>query len=109
MRKNITAKLIDSLQPRHDRRYEVRDVGMPGFGVRISVTGSKTFFVMGRVGERQTRHTIGTYPILSLADAREVARSVLREVQLGTYGQNEATEKPITLGQAMGDFIELIS
>jgi integrase len=107
MRKNLTAKLLDSLKPRVDRRYEVRDASMPGFGVRVAVTGTKSFFVMGRVNDWQTRHTIGTYPIISLAEAREVAREVLRDMQLGTYGKNEPKHNPLTLGDVMTDFIEI--
>ena len=55
MRKNLTAKLIDSLQPRHDQRYEVRDLLLPGFGVRVAVTDKKSWVVIGRVNERQVR------------------------------------------------------
>lgn len=107
MRKNLSTKLLDSLQPRVDRRYEVRDASMPGFGVRVAVTGAKTFFVMRRVDDRQTRHTIGTYPIVTLAEARDAARIVLRDMQLGTYGKMEPKEKVMTLGDVIADFIEI--
>ena len=71
MRKNLTAKLIYSLQPRYDQRYEVRDLLLPGFGVRVAVTGKKSWVVIGRVNGRQVRHTIGSYPTVSLAEARD--------------------------------------
>jgi len=68
---------------------------------------SKTWFVMARFHDRQIRHTIGTYPVVSLAEAREAARCILRDMQLGTYGLQQVPGKPITLSQVMHDFIEL--
>jgi integrase len=78
---------------------------MPGFGVRVSVTGGKTWFVMGRVDGRTIRHKIGTFPIISLAEARDAARIVLRDIQLGTYGVKD--EAPVTLGEVITNFTEL--
>jgi hypothetical protein len=83
MRKNLTAKLIENLQPRIDRRYEVRDLLLPGFGVRVSVNGKKSWFAVGRVNGRQVRHTIGTYRTVTLGEAREAARLILKDIQLG--------------------------
>ncbi|MDI9848900.1 integrase arm-type DNA-binding domain-containing protein [Rhodoblastus sp. 17X3] len=107
MKKNLSVKLLDNLKPRADRRYEVRDTSLPGFGIRVAVTGGKTWFVMGRVSDKQLRHTIGTYPIISLAEARNVARTILRDMQLGTYEKPEAKTKPATLGDVMKDFIDI--
>jgi hypothetical protein len=38
MKKTLTSKLVEAAQPRQDRRYEIRDTILPGFGLRISVT-----------------------------------------------------------------------
>jgi hypothetical protein len=40
MRRNLTAKLIENLKPATDRRYEVRDALLPGFGIRVSVAAA---------------------------------------------------------------------
>jgi integrase len=109
MRKNLTAKLTENLQPRIDRRYEVRDFLLPGFGIRVSVGGKKTWFAVGRVGGRQVRHTIGTHPTVTLGEAREAARLILKDIQLGLY----APVKPVpeaalpTLDQMITLFIEI--
>jgi hypothetical protein len=87
MRKSLTAKLIENLKPTSDRRYEVRDALLPGFGIRVSVNGKKTWFAVGRVGGRQVRHTIGTYPTATLGEAREAARLILKDIQLGLYAR----------------------
>ena len=55
------------------------DDKLPGFGVRVSQGGSKTF-VLNR---DNTLITIGRYPILSLAEARGEAKRLLAEFTLG--------------------------
>lgn len=109
MRKNLTAKFIESLQPRINRRYEVRDFLLPGFGVRVSVNGKKSWFAVARVNGRQVRHTIGNYPTVTLAEAREAARLILKDIQLGLYAPVKATPKvtPPTLGQMIALFVEI--
>ena len=68
MRRNLTAKLIDNLKPASERRYEVHDT-----------------LVVARRNGPQVRHTLGTYPIVMLGEAREAARLGLKDVQLGLY------------------------
>jgi integrase len=109
MRKTLTAKLIENLQPRIDRRYEVRDLLLPGFGVRISVNGKKSWFAVARINGRQVRHTIGNYPTVTLGEAREAARLILKDIQLGLYAPAKAAPEatPATLAQMISLFIEI--
>ena len=83
MRKKLTTKYIDALRSAENKRYEVRDVTQPGLLLRVSITGSKVWNLGTRYNGRLRRIKIGTYPILSLADARERARSIQRDIQLG--------------------------
>lgn len=103
MRKKLTSKTVDALPPPEGKRYEVWDQTLSGFGIRVSVSGRKTWFCTSRVNRKLRRHTLGTYPALSLSDARRTAQKVMREVQLGTYDE---TETP-TLGETIPKFIEL--
>jgi integrase len=109
MRKTLTAKLIENLQPRTDRRYEVRDLLLPGFGVRVSVNGKKSWFAVARINGRQVRHTIGNYPTVSLGEAREAARLILKDIQLGLYAPAKASPEAAlpTLSQMIALFIEI--
>ena len=62
---------------------------------------------MGRVNGEQKRHTIGTYPRIDLASAREAARDVLGQMQLGTYGApSSEPETPLTYGEARREYVE---
>jgi integrase len=56
------------------------DDSVPGFGVRV---GSKTKTFVLTYGDDRRRVTIGRYPIVSLAQAREKARTILAQRQLG--------------------------
>jgi hypothetical protein len=106
MRKSLTSKLVENLQPALTRRVEMRDTLLPGFGVRVTVSGKKSWFVVGRAHGRQVRHTIGTYPILSLSQARDAARTILGQMQLGIYlAPSEPKQEVLTFESAVKDFI----
>ena len=55
---------------------------LKGFGVRVSPK-SKTFVLVIHRGNRNKWETLGKYPVVSLAQAREEARNRLSAVQLG--------------------------
>jgi integrase len=80
---HLTARGLQSLKPERTR-IEVWDETLPGFGVRVAPTGRKTFVLMYRHQRRLRRLTLGIYPRLSLADARENARKALINVGQGT-------------------------
>ncbi len=105
MKQKLTPKTIEHLATQ-DRRKEVWDVVLPGFGVRVYPTGRKTFFVMARVDGRQKRVTIGNYPAVALKDARDQARAIMRDVQLGTFEETVAESAP-TFAETVPKFIEL--
>lgn len=109
MRNTLTPKSIEALKPNPTRRYEVRDQLLPGFGVRVSTNGKKTWFAVGRCRGKQIRHTIGSYPTISLKEAREAARLVLKDLQLGDYGPTREAppQLKLTFGAAVNQFIAL--
>jgi len=64
-------------------QLEYYDLHLPAFGVRVSYSGTKAWFVMTRVHGRLTRMTLGRYPAMTLAEAREGAREVVHHVKAG--------------------------
>ena len=82
MRHALTSKSLDALKPK-PKRYEVHDVYCPGMSVRVSAQGQKVFTVKFRYGLAQKRMTLGIYPRISLATAREKAIDILRQVDEG--------------------------
>ena len=71
-------------------RIDVWDEDYPGFGLRISASGRRTWILMYRMGKTLRRFTLGQYPTLGLAEARSRARDALHEVD---HGQDPARDK----------------
>jgi len=59
-------------------RIEFADELCPGLHLRITSRGKRTFSAMVRVNGRLQRRTVGRYPALSLGEARNRTREMLR-------------------------------
>ncbi|MDZ7670232.1 MAG: integrase family protein [Gammaproteobacteria bacterium] len=73
MRRNLTETLLPQLTPPASGRLEVIDVQVPGFGVRIGRSGSRTFFIQYRIDGKQVRQTLGRHPAMTLLEGRRTA------------------------------------
>ncbi|MDP6730468.1 MAG: tyrosine-type recombinase/integrase, partial [SAR324 cluster bacterium] len=62
---------IKALTQRPSGRYEVWDSRNTGFGLRVSPTGSKSFIYRYQLNGKRCKLTIGSYPDLSLGEARK--------------------------------------
>ena len=71
----LTDRKLQSLKPK-SKRYEVMDSDVPGFGVRVSEVGQRSFILIARYpgSANPTRRALGEYPSLSLGEARERAK-----------------------------------
>lgn len=90
-----------------DNRVEIWDAKIPGFGVRASTSGTKSFILMYRFRGKPRRLTLGRYPTLSLSDARQRASEVLRSVQLGVDPDrgDGVTPAPHGFGEVVTSFV----
>ncbi|MFO1125098.1 MAG: tyrosine-type recombinase/integrase [Methylocystis sp.] len=59
------------------------DVDLSGFGVRVTAAGARSFVLNYRVGVRERRLTIGRWPDWRVAAAREEARRLKRQIDVG--------------------------
>ena len=74
------------------------DATLPGFGVRIGAR-TKTFFIRYRTAQAQRRQILGTYPSVTLAEARSQAQAVLRSCDAGhDPAQDQTTARERTFG-----------
>jgi integrase len=80
---------LRKVKPPASGRVEFYDGRTPGFGVRVSARGTKTFFVLGRHGSGFRRVTLGRYPTLSLEKARRRANDALNTLSDGIDPQQE--------------------
>ena len=81
MKKRLTDARIRSLRPKQVR-YEVWDTE-PGFGLRIAPSGRKSFIYLYRFEGRPRRFTLGVYPRMPLADAREALAKAAKLLDKG--------------------------
>jgi len=79
----LTQRTLETLKPPQAGRVEFSDDALPNFVLRVSATGRKAFTFMYRFRGEQRRAELGTFPPLSLGEAREMARQVWAEVQRG--------------------------
>lgn len=59
------------------------DEKLPGFGLRVSGSGNKTWIIQTRIKGRQIKRKIGKIEILGYADAKSQAIDILRQIQIG--------------------------
>lgn len=69
----LTRAVVDALEPPVKGERLVRDTEVMGFGVRVSVTGSRAYFVEKKVAGKTRRITIGRTDLITLKAAREAA------------------------------------
>ncbi|MBU2583100.1 MAG: site-specific integrase [Alphaproteobacteria bacterium] len=83
MPQHLTDVAIRKLVPAPGKRVEIWDNKIPGFGVRVTPNGVRSLVLMYRVDGHQRRLTLGQYPILPLAQAREKALASLQQAAAG--------------------------
>lgn len=96
---SLTDTTIRNLKPPQKGQKLYTDNTLAGFGVRVSAGGSKSFIV--QIGTDRRKVTIGRYPIITLAKAREEARRLLAEHTLG-----KVRPQSITYTKAIELFLE---
>lgn len=87
--KALTVRAIEAIRA-GTTRAEIPDGLIPGLYLVCQPTGVKSWAVRYRVGGRTRKHTLGRYPGLDLANARELARRALIAV---ASGRDPGTEK----------------
>ena len=88
-RHKLTDAFLRNTKPPANSQFEYWDTLTPGFGVRVSYGAKKALQVLTRVNGKLQRFTLGAYPKLSLADARDQAERILRDAAKGISRRTE--------------------
>lgn len=102
----LTKKFVDGLQP-SDKDESYFDTELKGFHVKVTPTGKKVFRVKGILQGKQKAVTLGTYPALTVDQARDRARMELGKLAQGvdpTEVKAKAKIESITLHKAFEEF-----
>ena len=78
---HLTDIFIKALKPPPTGQSTYADDTLPGFGVRVSQGGVKSFVVV--MGRSRRRTTLGRYPTVTLQKARAKAKELFAERTLG--------------------------
>lgn len=88
------------------------DKAFPGFALRVTAKGKKSWVIFYRLGGKVCRYTIGKYPALGLKDARKAAGNALELVDEGKHPKDvrddkkKAERQPDTFATVADEFIE---
>ena len=91
--RKLTAAAVERFLAPVSGRIEYFDATLPGFGLRITATGHKSWIFMYRHGGKVRRLTLGSYPKLGLKDARDLARRAVNRVAEGRDPASERQER----------------
>lgn len=107
----FTTRSVESLKPKQ-KRFEEYDDNLKGFGIRVNVSGHKSWITRYRHNGKLVKLTLGKYTEVSLADARDTHNKIRSQLNLGLNPQAEAQAKRVvhrqdpTVEQLVEDYIE---
>ncbi|MDA1023724.1 MAG: tyrosine-type recombinase/integrase [Proteobacteria bacterium] len=105
----FTDRKIASLKPPKTGQVDYFDTTMPGFGIRVSYGGAKAWFVKYVHKGRQRRMTLGQYPAVKLAKARELTLDAKHELTVEKHDpalQKRADRQALTFKELADLYVE---
>jgi integrase len=112
----LTTVAVARITPPTEGRVDYFDTTLPAFGLRVSHTGARKYFLMTRVHGQLTRLTIGVAKVsesstgLTLAEARKKAGELMESVSTGIDPRQQReiekqanTEKSANTFKAIGE------
>jgi integrase len=115
MAKHLTAKAIEKMRPDPERRMEIPDGLLPGLYLVVQPSGAKSWAVRFRANGKTAKVTLGRFPAIELAKARELARDQFEAVAKGrdpaaekraAKGAGQAITLPTTIGALCDLYVE---
>src|SRR5215469_15728958 len=83
-RMHFTDRSLKALKaPPRPKQVDYFDESLPGFGLRVSYQGRKSWIILYRCNAVKGRLTLGRFDVLPLAAARERARTALKSAADG--------------------------
>lgn len=108
----ITKRAVDALEPPkpNSAGYALHfDESMPGFGLKVTRAGIKTFVLDKRINGRSRRITLGRYGPLTVEQARLEAQKMLGKIATGIDPIAEKREREargVTLRQVFDEYLK---
>ncbi len=100
---------IGRLEPPATSRVDYWDEAQPGFGLRLTSNGKRTWQIMYRSGGVRRRLALGEWPALPLKFARQAAEQAMAQVEAGKDPAREravVTGGPVTVQRLADAYLE---
>jgi integrase len=111
-KKTLNDRTLRALKPAPaGETYDLLDTLVPGFGVRVSETGRRTFILVARFPGRTnpTRRALGEYGALTLAAAREKARDWLEMLRKGIDPREDQERQRVAEQRRRGNSFRVVA
>ena len=110
-KEKLTHQMIKGMES-PEKRIEIFDTVVSGLALRVTPAGTKSFFYRYYFRSKNRRFTIGQFPAVSLADARERARKIKAKVSDGIDPQAEKKKRrsipdPNSFKEVSEEFIDI--
>jgi integrase len=99
MKRHLTDAAVMRFKPPKEGTLEIFDLGYPGLALRVGFGGAKSFEQFYRVNGKLKRESLGRWPGVSLAAARETWRKTREAIAKGEAPQHAAPK---------GDLFEVV-
>ena len=97
----LTQLACDRLKPPTNvQNITYWDLQLPGFGLRVSARGRKTWIAMYRVNRKEIMETLGTMALMpNVAQARDAARASMLQARRGVNPVEQRRQQQVVLAQ----------
>lgn len=102
----LTTAAIERLKPPAAGQADHFDKGYPGLALRCSYKGAKTFVHVYRFNGKLHRATLGRFPAMSLADAREAWRRGREAIERGDNPAKQKAANPDTFAAVAAEWLK---
>ena len=100
----LTDSSVKAIATPAEGRVEYPDDLVTGLRLRVGGSGRKVWILRTRAGGKPINKTLGTYPLLSVNDARDIARDFLRDI-----AKNGAPRTARTFDELANHWIEHVA
>jgi integrase len=106
MKKSLTVAAVERIKPPAKGQKEHFDLGFPGLALRVSYAGSKSWTFYYRIAGHPRRMSLGTYPAVSLVEARDAWRAARVAVAKGVDPSPRQSARADTFANVVAEWVK---
>jgi integrase len=104
--RSLTVAAVERLKPPAAGQLDYFDKGFPGLALRVGYGGSKTWVYFHRLHGKLRRHTLGRFPAMELAAARDAWREARKLVDKGESPAHRRPPEADAFGNVAAEWLK---